>query len=156
LEPNQNEANTDQVRNELYGLFSGQRLGVLSTSTADQPYASLVAFAASIDLKNIYFATSRVTRKYNNLSINPNAAMLIDNRSNQAADFRQAMAATASGEVMEIGPQDNKEFLECYLQKHPNLAEFVDAPATAAFCLRVKTYYLVSRFQNVIELHINP
>jgi hypothetical protein len=48
-----------------------------------QPYASLMAFAATDDLKRLLFATERNTRKYANLVSNPRAALLVDNRSNQ-------------------------------------------------------------------------
>ena len=150
------ELDDKELKHELLALFRLQRLSVLSTNAGDQPYASLVAFAAGPDLKCLYFATSRATRKYANLSGNPNAAMLIDNRSNEAADFRQAMAVTASGIVEELGPSSKDAFMENYLAKHPNLLEFLNAPATAAMCLWVRTYYVVSRFQNVIELRVNP
>lgn len=42
-----------------------------------------------------------------------------------------------------------------YLDKHPSLKEFVESPTTALLSVRVKTYIMVSRFQNVQELHVS-
>jgi hypothetical protein len=143
------------LRQSLHNLLDRQRLGVLSSVAGEQPYASLVAIAASPDLSRIYFATSRSTRKYANLEANPRAAMLIDNRSNQARDFRQAMAATATGRVEELTPGAEAAFGQFFTAKHPYLDDFISAPSTAKFCLRVKTYFVVNRFQNVMELHVD-
>ena len=57
-----------QFRERLAELFGSQNLAALSTHNAGQPYASLVAFCAAADLRHIYFATPKTTRKYANLS----------------------------------------------------------------------------------------
>ena len=64
--------------------FHRRRLAVLATQHEGKPYASLVAFAATDDLKTIIFATTRSTRKFVYLSSNPAVALLIDNRTNEA------------------------------------------------------------------------
>ena len=87
---------TEQTRQQLQDLFASQYLAVLSTHGDGQPYASLVAFVASNDLKALYFATARSTRKFANLTAHPPVAMLIDSRTNRAADFHEAAAATAT------------------------------------------------------------
>ena len=66
---------------EIRKLMMEQRLAVLCTAQPDgQAYTSLVAFAASQDLKQIAFATMRATRKFANLSSNPRVARLLDDR----------------------------------------------------------------------------
>ena len=92
----------DKIQKDLRELFRHQRLGVLSTHNHGQPYTSLVAFNSSEDLKCLYFATTRSTRKYANLSADPRVAMLIDNRSNSASDFKRAVAVTATGIAGEV------------------------------------------------------
>jgi len=42
-----------------------------------------------------------------------------------------------------------------YLDKHPSLKEFVESPTIALLSVRVKTCIMVSRFQNVQELHVS-
>ncbi len=143
-----------QLQRRIAALLQKQSLAVLSTQGAEGPYASLVAFAESPDLKHLLFATTRSTRKYKNLSRNPRAALLIDNRSNRVSDFVRAMAVTAIGEARELAGQEREAQCTLYLTKHPRLREFVSSPSCALFCVRVDTYLSVSRFQNVQELHI--
>jgi nitroimidazol reductase NimA-like FMN-containing flavoprotein (pyridoxamine 5'-phosphate oxidase superfamily) len=135
-------------------LFSSQRLAVLGTQSDGQPYANLVAFVASDDLESIFFATARSTRKYANIEADSRVTVLIDNRSNQEADFSKAVAVTATGRAQEVGESQRKLITETYLAKHPILEEFVRSPSCAIIKVRVETYYLVSRFQNVMELHV--
>lgn len=143
-----------QIKKDLSKLFRHQRLGVLSTHNNGQPYTSLVAFNSSEDLKCLYFATTRSTRKYANLCADPRVAMLIDNRSNSASDFKRAMAVTATGIAGELEPDAMRTMKADYLEKHPYLKEFVEAPSCAIIRFKVKTYFMVTRFQNVLELQM--
>jgi len=54
----------NKVKRDLKKLLQSQPLAVLATQSRGQPYASLIAFASSDDLKSLYFATTRATRKY--------------------------------------------------------------------------------------------
>ena len=145
---------TSQLEEFLKDLFSSQRLAVLATQSRKQPYGNLIAFMATEDLKHLVFATTRATRKYANISRNPRIAMVVDNRSNQEADFRRAAAVTATGVVKEtLGPQ-KKRFQNLYLSKHPYLKEFVSSPTCALLRMDVESYYVVRQFQNVMELRI--
>lgn len=147
---------TDYVEKTIRKLFKTQRLAVLSTQSSGQPYASLVAFVADEDLAHLYFATARTTRKYHNLDTDPRAAMLMDSRSNLESDIHEAVAVTAVGIASEITEQDKKQGIELYLSKHPYLQDFVRAESCALIRVAVKIYYLVTRFQQVMELHISP
>ena len=135
-------------------LFESQKLAVLGTQNEGQPYANLIAFAASDDLKKLYFATARATRKYANIEADARVTVLIDNRSNQDSDFFQATAVTATGRAKEVVDSNRDEVLAMYMTKHPMLEEFVRSPNCALLQVEVETYYLVRRFQNVMELHI--
>lgn len=146
----------DSMRKDLQELFITQPLAVLSTQSEGQPYASLVAFATSEDLKALFFATTRATRKYTNLSADSRVAMLVDSRSNAVSDFRWAMAVTATGKAEEVEGQEKDKVLEIYLAKHPHLGDFVSSPSCALLKIRVERYYVATRFQNVIEVHVKP
>ena len=145
---------TSQLKKFLKDLFSSQRLAVLATQGKGQPYGNLVAFVATNDLKHLLFATTRATRKYANISKNPRVAMVVDNRSNQEADFHQAAAVTATGVVKEIVGLEKERLQKLYLTKHPYLKEFLSSPTCALLKMSVETYYLVRQFQNVMELHL--
>ena len=138
----------------LRDLFESQKLAVLATHSEGQPYANLMAFAATKDLKNLLVATTRSTRKFANLSADSRVAMLFDNRSNTARDFRSAITVTATGIADEVKPRDRKRLQKLYLAKHPHLEDFVTSPNCALVRIRVNTYYIVTRFQNVMELHL--
>jgi len=53
-----------QLQQRPIQLFTSQKLAVLSTQHQGQPHASLIAFAASDDLKELFFATRRATLKF--------------------------------------------------------------------------------------------
>jgi nitroimidazol reductase NimA-like FMN-containing flavoprotein (pyridoxamine 5'-phosphate oxidase superfamily) len=142
------------LKQTIEELLSSQKLAVLSSFGNEQPYASLVAFAATEDLKYIIFATTRSTRKYANLSQESKVALLIDNRTNEEEDFSYAVAATVLGRAEEVLGPERESFLHIYLTKHTHLKEFVSSPSCALLKVRVQKYYVVNRFQNVQELHI--
>ena len=146
----------ESIKEDLKGLFTSQRLAVLATQSEGQPYTSLVAFAAGDDLKELFFATTRATRKYANLTADARVAMLIDNRSNQATDFRWAMAVTATGKAEELTGHEREEASKRYLAEHPHLEEFVSSPSCALLRVSVDRHYVASRFQKVIEVHVKP
>ena len=79
---------------------------------------------------------------------------MIDNRSNAPADIADAMAATATGSVDIISENERLKLLNIYLKKHPNFTEFAKSPSTRLIRLNVFCYYVVNRFQNVVELHM--
>jgi hypothetical protein len=139
----------------LRDLLEKQLLGVLGTHHGGEPYTSLVGFASTEDLRHLLFVTGRSTRKHANLVAEPRASMLVDNRTNRAADFTEASAATAVGLVEEIGDEDRSEFRRIFLAKHPHLADFVNSPSCAMLRLRVSVYFVVTHFQHVIELHLD-
>jgi nitroimidazol reductase NimA-like FMN-containing flavoprotein (pyridoxamine 5'-phosphate oxidase superfamily) len=147
---------TKVVEQTIRDLFRTQKLAVLSTHSDGQPYASLVAFVATEDLKHLYFATARTTRKYRNLVADPRVAMLMDSRSNQDSDIHSAVAVTATGTALEVGDREKDLGARLYLARHPYLQDFIGAETCALIRITVKAYYLVSRFQQVMELHLLP
>ena len=139
----------------LTDLFSSQRFAVLATEQAGAPYANLVAFAVTRDLKKILFATPRMTRKYGNLQRNPQVALLIDSRANRAADLQAATAVTAVGRAAELVDAERQAFFSVYLARHPSLLDFAHAPTTSLFCISVERYVVVDHFQHVVVLNVD-
>lgn len=135
----------------LRELCLGQPLGVLATACGSAPYASLVAIAMTTDLRRLYFATPRATRKAANLAGNPQVSLLLDNRSNQLTDFTRAAAATVIGTAEELCGADHASGLAFYLERHPHLADFTASPGTVLFVVTVTRISLVTRFQQVID-----
>jgi nitroimidazol reductase NimA-like FMN-containing flavoprotein (pyridoxamine 5'-phosphate oxidase superfamily) len=133
-------------------LFGTQRSAVLATQEGGQPYLSLMAFAATPDLKTIIVATDRRTRKYANLMAEPRVALLIDNRSNTPADTQEAVAITVVGQAREAPPEERERFLRLFLSKHPHLEDFATSVTCALIAVQVSTYVVVQRFEEVQEM----
>ena len=144
----------DQLKNQIKQLLSSQRLGVLSTHYQGHPYSSLVAFSSSQNLREVYFATAKTTRKFRNLNQDKRVSMLIDNRSNEISDFHDAMAVTVMGTAEVVKGADKTDVMDIYLIKHPYLTDFVTSASCALVVIHVEKYVLVRRFQEVFEFHI--
>jgi nitroimidazol reductase NimA-like FMN-containing flavoprotein (pyridoxamine 5'-phosphate oxidase superfamily) len=142
------------TKDVLRDLFDSQPLAVLATHGEGQPYTNLVAFSTSKDLRSLFFATTQSTRKFANLSSEPRVSMLIDNRTNNPSDFRWAKAVTATGKAEKVDKEKEVETVGRYLEKHPHLKDFLASPSCALIKIEVETYYLVSRFQEVMEIHV--
>jgi heme iron utilization protein len=147
--------NDTTLESRLQQLLSSQKLGVLATQQGKNPYTNLIAFASSDDMRQIVFATARTTRKFENMISNTSVSFFIDNRSNKADDFRKAIGVTAVGSVRQIRKNKNSTMMKRYLKKHPQLASFIASKSCAFLCIDVKSIYVVERFQNVIEVHLD-
>jgi hypothetical protein len=142
---------TDDCARVLHKLCGDQPLAVLATACGSAPYASLVAIAVTPDLRRLYFATPRATRKAANLAGNPQVALLLDNRSNQLTDFTRAAAATMIGTAEELDGPGRTSGLAFYLEHHPYLADFTASPGTVLYLVTVTRISLVTRFQQVMD-----
>ena len=146
---------TEEIQRRLRDLCISQKLAVISTQSDGQPYASLVAFVASDDLRHIFFVTAKTTRKFANLTKDPRVAILINSSTNDEADFHEAVSITATGIAEEINDSERQEKLELYLSKHPYLDDFAKSPSCAFIRVAARSYYMVQNFQKVMELHID-
>ena len=131
-------------------LLTQQPYGVLCTQGESRPYASLVALAASEDLKRLVFSTPVATRKYRLLTECEHVALLIDSRSASPADVMQIEALTVTGSARVVAPGSEFDSLAGLLTtRHPHLAAFVRAQSSALVCVEVVRYFHVCRFQEV-------
>jgi general stress protein 26 len=80
---------------KLEDLLQSQRFAVIATQGEREPYTNLVVFIHSKDLKKIIFATSKNTKKYDNIVKNSKMSMLIDNRGNKPDDIKKSIVVTA-------------------------------------------------------------
>lgn len=147
--------NEREIRTRIVQLLDSQLLAVLATQRGEQPYANLIAFSPSPDLTTILFATPKPSRKYTNLQLNPHVSLLIDNRNNQESDFHEAVAVTVIGSCTELAKEDFPDKISRYLERHPYLTNFIQSPTTAVMEIAARHYIMVSRFQQVMELHLS-
>lgn len=145
--------NLSDARELLRSLFTSQRLAVLATQSAGQPYSNLVAFAATDDLKQLVFVTGRHSQKYANLKENNKVALLVDSRRNQVTDFERAVAVTAIGAAEESRGEERDFLTRVYVAKHPRLAEFMQRPDSAVVKVTARDY-IVAGFDKTESLRV--
>ena len=145
--------NTEQTLEEaIRELCEGESFAVLATQGSGQPYASLIGFATSKDLKHLVFATPKQTRKYALLEKNNQVALLVDNRSSQPDRINDLSALTITGTGKILSAQEDKnKWGELLTEKHPYLRDFLAASDTAVVVVEVHKYLYVRRFQEVSE-----
>jgi heme iron utilization protein len=144
-------SSSEDVMKVIKSLLESQRFAVLATNDQEQPYLFLMAFAAADDLKKIVFVTERNTHKYIYLKSNQRVALLMDDRENRGSDTRDAVAITVLGEADEVEGNEANHLRDLYLARHPYLTEFAQSPSCAIMRVRVKSYQIVRKFQEVVE-----
>jgi len=138
------------IPERLKMLDSQEYFSVLATQNKSQPYTSLVNFAMTADCKTIIFATPRNTQKYRNIIKTKSVALLIDNRSKKIKNLMGTEAVTVVGNARPVKKGKSRDaFAGIYIKKHPDLAEFINAPSTALIVLEAKLCLHVSQFQTV-------
>jgi len=144
-------SSSEDVVPVIKSLLESERFAVLATDDQEQPHLFLMAFAATADLTKIVLFTERNTNKYAHLKSNRRVALLIDNRENSGADTQGAVVITALGDAEEVEGFEGNSLRQLYLARHPYLAEFAHSPSCAIMRMRVRSYQLVRRFQEVVE-----
>lgn len=120
-------------------------LCVLSTSSPQgAPHASLMAYAAGADLRYIHMATPANSRKWANLSANPRAALLLDDR--DAARGRSlTRALTVGGDVdPALAPEEKREILTALGERFGHLKVFFARPDMEVIRFRPRWLLLLS------------
>ncbi|MGA9394620.1 MAG: pyridoxamine 5'-phosphate oxidase family protein [Azonexus sp.] len=143
-----------EIQAVLRDLFRSQCYAVLATDDHGQPFASLMAFAATEDLRQIVILTERDRRKFANLKANCRVALLIDDRKNEGEDTKKSVAVTVIGEAQEAGPEASAALLKLFLARHPRLGAFAASPTCTVVSVNISSYMLVSRFEQVVEWRI--
>ena len=148
-------AKADDIRQQIANLCSSQKLAVLCTQRENQPYASLGAFVISNGLMYLYLVSPKTTRKFTLLAANPQVSIMINSSQNKESDFHRAMAVTIIGSAAELSGRKRPGIMKSYVEKHPYLEDFAKSPTCALVKIRIKSYFLVKNFQNVMELHLH-
>ena len=148
--PSRTKKGIESVPERIKVLNETQYFAVLATDDNGRPYASLVAYAFTPELRKVIFATPENTRKYKNILIARHVALLIDNRSNTYTDIMNTEAITVTGTAKRVKRGKAwQELAHIYIVKHPELEEFLNAPTTALMILEVEQCVHVGKFQTI-------
>jgi hypothetical protein len=102
----------------------------------------------------VWFSTTRSTRKFTHIRGEDRVAFVVHNASNRPSDLFEAVAATGTGRARELSGAEREDASGRYLTKHPHLEEFATSPNCALVEVRVDTFHVVTRFQEVVEIHV--
>lgn len=144
----------DRVRKVIRDVTAGELFGVLATERNGAPYTTLVAFVLQDDLKKLFFATPRDTKKFKHLTVNERISFLVHNSTNSPEDIGSAISITITGRASEHSKESSQEPVASYLGKHPQMKEFLHSPNTAFISVDIERYDMVERFQNVTVLKV--
>ena len=140
------------VPHRMKSLNKSERHAVLATTMQSKPYASLVSFALTRDMKGVLFTTPKSTRKYRNIIENNHVALLIDNRNNTEEAYMGAESISILGTAKPVRRGKRwQELSRIFLRKHPALRGFVESPSTALILVEATRCIHVSRFQMISE-----
>lgn len=139
---------------QIEALFSTQNIAVLATQKDGYPYASLMAFVVTADLKHLLFLTPTDTKKYEYLTASPNVALLIHNSQNFSSHGIDDIAVTAMGTATTVSGRNKDDLMPTFLTRHPSLKLFSAEPTTALVSVAITKYVVVSQFQNKIQIYM--
>ena len=142
------------LRDIVLNLLDSRDVAVLATRGLEYPHTCLIAFAASEDLRQLFFVTGRSTRKFENLQRDNRVMMLVDDRSNTVKDFDAATVITGRGRAYPMGTEDARKILPIYLARHPHLETFAQSENSEIVRVDIDSYAVVTRFQEVLILEM--
>lgn len=122
-------------------LLLSQGLLVLATTSQGVPHASLMAYVAAPDGREVLMATLPGTRKWANLAANPEVSLLVDDRS-RAADIPGLRALTVAGTFVPAQGDAERDLLRRLAAAHPHLEAITSAPQARAIRVQVRTFQL--------------
>ena len=138
------------IRDSVRTLLKTTGFAVLATEDAGQPHTSLIAITPLDEGQRLVFATYRNTRKFTNLMQNPRVSLLIDGRYREAASGTpDGLALSAVGRVREVDASTLSHRLAAHLQRHPDLATFMQAPDCVLLEVEVDRYQVVRGIDDV-------
>ena len=119
-------------------VLENQSMGVLSTSSENQPHCSLMAYILDEQLTALYLVTHKDTRKFTNIRTNPKVSLMIDTRLTDGNDNREKLKAlTITGKAQLVSDASlSKRVIARFGERHPHLQEF--AQAESAVVMKIK------------------
>lgn len=141
----------NKTKKNVRNILTTQKFGIFSSSRYETPHITIVSFVSNDDLTKLYYVTPRSTRKIINAQIFPKVSILVDNRTNDGSDIKEAVAIAAVGVAKLIESEKKSQYEDLFLGKHPYLDFFFNSPSTDLIEISVDRYQYVSNFQNVLN-----
>lgn len=135
-----------QIREVLHS----SHFAVLATQDAGQPHTSRMAFTPLDGVDELVIATYRDTLKYRSLTKDGRVAFLIEYRSKKSASSDRDIFLTGHGVAAELQGKKHETAIRLHLERHANLATFLDAKDCVLLGIKVSAYEVVLGIDEVI------
>ncbi len=130
-------------------LLDATGFAILATEGAGQPHASLIAVTPFQGWRQLVFATYRDTQKYRNLLNNRRVSVLVDGCKASRGGVQEGFVVTAVGQALDIPAHQHAAALQVHLQRHPDLASFLQSPDCVLVGVSVEAYQVVRSIDDV-------
>lgn len=130
-------------------LLNATGFAILATEGGGQPHASLIAVTPFQGWRQLVFATYRDTQKYRNLLKNRRVSALVDGCKASRGGTQEGFVVTAMGHAQDISADQQAAALHAHLQRHPDLASFVQSPDCVLVAVAVEAYQVVRSIDDV-------
>lgn len=141
---------------KIQALVQSRSHLALATAGPDaRPHVSLMAYAAAPDASEFWLATLADTQKYRNLSANPRAGLLIDDRdgADTGCGGGPRLALTVEAALVPFATAAAREAAQrILLEKHRNLAGFLALEGVGLLRLSALRFQLLSGLTEVFLL----
>ncbi|HOV87620.1 MAG TPA: pyridoxamine 5'-phosphate oxidase family protein [Syntrophobacteraceae bacterium] len=128
----------------MKGLLRDNRLCVLATCHENRPHCSLMAYLCGEDARVIYLVTLANTRKFQNISLNPQVSLLVDSRTQTPGDPSRIQALTVTGTYSPLEDERlEAAILDNMLEVHPHIRGLIHHPAARVLPIRVRSFQLL-------------
>lgn len=155
----QNQTKDASVMDVITEVIKAGTMCVLSTISGDRPYTSLMRYAADDRCMEIYLVTHKNTTKYRNLLKNPHVSLLMDTRTRAALSDIQALSIEGVAFTVSDADRqasDRASIVDRFIQRHPDISEFVRHPDAAVICVEVHEFLLLNGIRDAHRVKVGP
>jgi hypothetical protein len=130
-------------------LLDATGFAILATEGAGQPHASLIAVTPFQGWRQLVFATYRDTQKYRNVLNNRRVSVLVDGCKASRGGVQEGFVVTAVGQAQDVAADQHTAAMQAHLQRHPDLASFLQSPDCVLVGVSVEAYQVVRSIDDV-------
>jgi len=118
-------------------------LAVLATCLEDRPHCSLMAYISNQECTLLHMLTLKDSRKFYNISRNPQVSLLIDTRLLEKTR-KQVQALTISGNCSRAPGREEPGLKNELLKRHPQLQDLASQEAAVVLQVRIASFLLLT------------
>ena len=134
---------------EFFEILNRTRICVLATESGGVPHTSLMACAFDEKRRSLIVATGANTKKFSNISLNPNVSVLVDTRlESQDRDLSAVKALSLSGRAVRVPKGESEGARRLLLQANPELSGFLNDSGLVLLHIEIKKALFLDGPQN--------